>query len=1219
MSKVRKIGFLIVILIMTLSSFNVYADNSNDTKSLGLLNDNSRKQLFAGYDFSGVIMEDRSIWTWGANNIGQLGLRDYENRLHPIKMNSILENKDVIKIISGSQNTIALTEDGEAYIWGQEVLGNSRYNTPVKINVNFKIKDVAWLMHGGDGGPPLSNNHSSYAIVSDEGKVYVLGTTFQGQSGRGLFGYGSNETCIRNYHMVTSNMKTVLTNAILKDCTDGSGHKTSSGIDLENIKLVQGVYYKGYMAITENNEIYTWGNGLGSYVAHKNINSEVIEGNIVKTAATGSEMFALTDRNEVWKWTGKDGIPVKKNVVNVKDIQAYGNSMMLLTYDGDVYAKGDNTSKKLGNFGPNLENITLVNKDIKEIALGHRHSLFEDKHRKIFGQGWNGYRQLANEDDGVKETFVKVENLGNATNVSAEARSTYAIKDKNQLYAWGDLTGGDFGQAINYPKYIKTFESEVKRIDSNKTVVTKATGVMLNNDKAYTWGHGNIWSLGHSSSGYLIRELKNVPNNAAYTPNTVNGVTYVVKDKLGEELDDITIKDFVLGQYGGAAVNKKGELLTWGQSANGLWGIGESHLLDAGAQGLIGKYSLAFIKAKSDEKFTKVDGRYNSRIALQNQGYVYSWGANSNMSLGRDGSILLPQRISGLSNIVDINMGSDTGMALDNKGDLYTWGRNTEGQIGNGTVGSGRGVANISGLSGIKFDKIFSGTTSMFATTEDGDLYAWGDNRYGQLGLGGRFNRTGPRKVEGLPGRVVQVDNGEEHTVVLLENGDVYTAGADTFGQLGLKAEPSEISFQEIPFPDYVTLQTKDNLEKTAGENINIDGYVTSVIPGNLLEISYEIESSNGIIEGGKIVDMLSSTSGQHFSKSITLNDSYPIGGYTVNITVLNKSNGLKNTETISFGVVDNTPPSSPIIISNNAEWTKNDVQVNITEGIDRESGVDYTEYKINKGEWERYRGLFTIKSEGENEIEARTADKAGNISGSVRSVIKIDKTAPSVNIIASVKDDTHENVVLKVDASDNLSGVKNITYLEGNKDITSLRSLEVTANDRYTFIVEDYAGNTSKKFFDVNNIVRELSIEAPAIESNVDVVIQENMNIDIPIGNMNITDWRDKSNNWKVLLEATQLTNNSTDLPKGTLRFSGVEEVLKLSGNKSGSISTLKNNMSIDDGPIEILKAFNERGEYEVKFKESALEINLLSSLVRRGSYSTKLTWTLQSSPEIY
>lgn len=32
-------------------------------------------------------MEDGEILAWGANNVGQLGLDDFENRLHPIKMN----------------------------------------------------------------------------------------------------------------------------------------------------------------------------------------------------------------------------------------------------------------------------------------------------------------------------------------------------------------------------------------------------------------------------------------------------------------------------------------------------------------------------------------------------------------------------------------------------------------------------------------------------------------------------------------------------------------------------------------------------------------------------------------------------------------------------------------------------------------------------------------------------------------------------------------------------------------------------------------------------------------------------------------------------------------------------------------------------------------------------------------------------------------------------
>ena len=67
-------------------------------------------------------------------------------------------------------------------------------------------------------------------------------------------------------------------------------------------------------------------------------------------------------------------------------------------------------------------------------------------------------------------------------------------------------------------------------------------------------------------------------------------------------------------------------------------------------------------------------------------------------------------------------------------------------------------------------------------------IFAIGDNRFGQLGLGDRTSRNTFTAVPALPdGKVAkQVIAGEDHTMILAEDGTVFACGDNSFGQLGL-------------------------------------------------------------------------------------------------------------------------------------------------------------------------------------------------------------------------------------------------------------------------------------------------------------------------------------------------------------------------------------------------------------------------------------------------
>ena len=118
-------------------------------------------------------------------------------------------------------------------------------------------------------------------------------------------------------------------------------------------------------------------------------------------------------------------------------------------------------------------------------------------------------------------------------------------------------------------------------------------------------------------------------------------------------------------------------------------------------------------------------------------------------------------------------------------GTIASWGYNTDGQRGDGTIGAASDtIGSVTLPAGRTARQIAAGGSHALVLLDSGEVYAWGGNDSGQLGLGDLLFRSAPVKVN-LPGLAVAVAAGKFHSVALLEDGRVFTWGANNFGQLG--------------------------------------------------------------------------------------------------------------------------------------------------------------------------------------------------------------------------------------------------------------------------------------------------------------------------------------------------------------------------------------------------------------------------------------------------
>ena len=80
-----------------------------------------------------------------------------------------------------------------------------------------------------------------------------------------------------------------------------------------------------------------------------------------------------------------------------------------------------------------------------------------------------------------------------------------------------------------------------------------------------------------------------------------------------------------------------------------------------------------------------------------------------------------------------------------------------------------------------------AGSSHTLAVTTAGELYAFGINEYGQLGVGNNETQELPQLVTAVAGKpIIQAVGGGNHSVVLTEAGEVYTMGRNENGELGL-------------------------------------------------------------------------------------------------------------------------------------------------------------------------------------------------------------------------------------------------------------------------------------------------------------------------------------------------------------------------------------------------------------------------------------------------
>jgi len=602
----------------------------------------------------------------------------------------------------------------------------------------------------------------------------------------------------------------------------GSTERSFSIFIFSTTPMVVTTGLRSMIALREDGTVWGWGSNqdghLGGFVFSHVTPAQIQEvpnfTNIVSVATGNLHTVALKDDGTVWtlgsnRWGQLgDGTTTQRrfaaqlqNLSNVIAIAASNMHTVVLKDDGTVWAWGMNFNGQLGDGTtinryiptqvPNLTNVIAI-----ATSGGHTVALKDDG--TVWSWGSNSWGQLG---DGTMAhehvTPIQVQNLTNVIAIEAAGNYTIALRDDGTVWTWGANSHGQLGDGTTTNRRTPV---QVQNL-TNITVIS--AGI---NHAAALKDDGTVWVWGQNHNG----QLGDGTTIDHHTPIQLLSLTNVI--------------DISAGFYNTVALKHDGYVWTWGENGSGQ--IGDStfisrhtpvQVLGSGGQGFLNLFAP---RSPSITTLSLPDGitgtAYTQTLTATGTAPI-TWSITSGnlpngLNLSTTGTITgIPSEegifeftvratnhLGSMELVLSISVFTPppflttpmvtihdrTTFALREDGTVWGWGSNQYGQL-NDFIFSHLTPTRIQQVP--NFTNIIYVTVGAFHTValkEDNTVWTWGSNRWGQLGDGTTINRRYPVQLQSLT-NVIEIAAGNNHTVILKEDGTVWAWGMNFFGQLG--------------------------------------------------------------------------------------------------------------------------------------------------------------------------------------------------------------------------------------------------------------------------------------------------------------------------------------------------------------------------------------------------------------------------------------------------
>ena len=396
----------------------------------------------------------------------------------------------------------------------------------------------------------------------------------------------------------------------------------------------------------------------------------------------------------------------------------------------------------------------------KKVMVGggnlHSYALIDDT---LYSFGLNNESLVnfnnSNTED-IYSTPIEVEGVGKILDLCGSINHTVILNENNELYSWGSNSVGQLGIG-------STEESSgINRIEL-ENIIKIECGDFFNlaldiNGNVYSWGYNSCGQLG--------------------TGDTEN------RDKPYKIHQLSEIKDIMCDGNYAMAISKNNELWVWGNNYYGQLGLGHNDNVITPTRSYF-------------TNINQVYPGYDSLFVIDNDQQLWCAGDNLYGQLGINSNILninKPTKVKDISNVISISRSNYHIVALTSNNILYSWGNNNYGQLGQGHTNNLNIPTHINGLFNII--EVAATNDCTYALRNDGQVFSFGNNDKGQLGIPNVPSISTPTNIN-LKEKVLKISSGYDYAFAI-GNENVYAWGSNEYGQLGIGTlsdcfEPSRV------------------------------------------------------------------------------------------------------------------------------------------------------------------------------------------------------------------------------------------------------------------------------------------------------------------------------------------------------------------------------------------------------------------------------------------
>ena len=655
-----------------------------------------------GSDYSSTIAlkTDGTLWSWGYNGNGTLGLGDTTNRSSPTQVGDLT---DWVDIASHQAAVHAIKTDGTLWAWGYNRLtagfgtGDENYSflrsSPIQVGTETKWTK---LVHGAGiivKGSTLvyDNEKNVYGIVGDSFDFnYASHTQILSDSSWAQFGNGSE-----NWFLAIKTNGTLWAWGENSEGQLGLGDiisRFSSPVQVgsdTNWSYVDAGNYGSALAIKTDGTLWTWGyNGDGNL-------------GLGDTTNRSSPVQVGSDTN----WSKVQGSDYSSTIALKTDgtLWAWGYN-----YYGHL-GLGDTTSRSSPTQVGLSTNWSKINSSSSALTLAIKTD------GTLWSWGYNGDGNLGLGDTTNRSSPVQVGTLTTWAEIgSNEGDNSFAIKTDGTLWSWGYNGNGTLGLGDT------TDRSSPVQVGSDtnwsKLSSTRNGHMFASKTNGTMWVWGRAWTSTEMGTGWS-------------TPV----ISYSTPIQVASSVDWTGVISMSSSYYASSFLSTDNKIYIAG------YPLGDSEFAK-------------FKKLPYSDDIKEIKSLGPAGVMFFTKGDDTLWGVGQN-SIGQLGlgetvnNYWSPVQVSTHTtwDIISSTDGSVKGIKTD--GTLWAWGYNGEGQLGLGDTTSRSSPTQVGALT--NWSKVSSGDTSSYtaAIKTDGTLWSWGYNDYGRLGLGDTTNRSSPTQV----------------------------------------------------------------------------------------------------------------------------------------------------------------------------------------------------------------------------------------------------------------------------------------------------------------------------------------------------------------------------------------------------------------------------------------------------------------------------------------